>query len=704
MADFDYATGLYDDLHPHANSKDFSYSRFSMFSPSPYHSDAFSLHLPRFFSRRSFPDGGANWKIYFYFIMQLVGGVGLTVLLATMLWPTKPRRPRNPLLLSLCFSWWISTFPCLLLLYYANQVTGPPPTPDICLASAVLTMGQSILVATTAPALVFNVWLIIKTTVTSTFDDARWVRWTTRFCLVLPYVMFVTFGMAAFGLGRTHPELVHRATFYCIVDDRSLTTALGALGTVAMIVTSVFEIWIVYLLRTNQSRLKQLIGDGRGLCNVSLVVRVIIFGFYVLLGLCLNIISIFDWTSPIPDLFFSTFGIAVVVVFGSQRDIWHIWMTFSRNLASSASNSKISFQGTPTSPLTPNPPGLLSHQQQSQTQPPTPSTRRTDGYVGRISAIFSRRSSQMQTQTEMQTQTQTYTLPYTRGSRSVRSRKSSAKGHEHSLSSPLPLPTKLSLSDIQRPLPPIPTPPLPFHAHSFSLPQTRRSFGFARSSRPPSRHTPTPTLPRTHHPHSNHTRSRSLGLSLNNLTFGSFGSLRSLGSLGSLGSLSRTAGFNANRSPIKRRFGRDAGYEGFDSSTESVVSFTEGGEMSGYRTTQGQDRGEVGFEMDSIDFPVEFRDTPDVLGRTGFYMCEAGGEEGGVVEGSKGDGIRQDVVDEARERSLPPLPAPTPTPSSLTIDTFVMSTLGIPRADSPDTLRPPKRVYEADNNRWRRQM
>jgi hypothetical protein len=34
----------------------------------------------------------ADWRIYFYIIAQLIGGSGLTLLLATMLWPTKKRK------------------------------------------------------------------------------------------------------------------------------------------------------------------------------------------------------------------------------------------------------------------------------------------------------------------------------------------------------------------------------------------------------------------------------------------------------------------------------------------------------------------------------------------------------------------------------------------------------------------------------------
>ena len=38
------------------------------------------------------PDVAPDWRIYFYFTVQLIGALGLTLLLATMAWPSKLRR------------------------------------------------------------------------------------------------------------------------------------------------------------------------------------------------------------------------------------------------------------------------------------------------------------------------------------------------------------------------------------------------------------------------------------------------------------------------------------------------------------------------------------------------------------------------------------------------------------------------------------
>ena len=59
--------------------------------------------------------------------------------------------------------------------------------------------------------------------------------------------------------------------------------------------------------------------------DIQLAVRVMLFGFYIFVGLALSVISVIDWTSVVPDLCFSTFSLAVFAIFGSQRDILRVW-------------------------------------------------------------------------------------------------------------------------------------------------------------------------------------------------------------------------------------------------------------------------------------------------------------------------------------------------------------------------------------------
>ncbi|KIP04026.1 hypothetical protein PHLGIDRAFT_212566 [Phlebiopsis gigantea 11061_1 CR5-6] len=203
----------------------------------------------------------------------------------------------------------------------------------VCLTSAVFTMSQSILVALTTPALIFHIWLGVQTALGSKFTSEGLIRYTTTICLIFPWVSYFIFMMANLSVGLTKPERLERALFYCIVDDSKLTEAIGIFGTVFMLAAIILEVWTIILLQRNRTRIRQLSRDGRGL-DLSLVARVVIFGIYVFLGFGLNIVSIIDWTNPIPDLFFSTFGIAVFCVFGTQRDIWHVVKDASKHVTS----------------------------------------------------------------------------------------------------------------------------------------------------------------------------------------------------------------------------------------------------------------------------------------------------------------------------------------------------------------------------------
>ncbi|GJE93143.1 hypothetical protein PsYK624_093020 [Phanerochaete sordida] len=288
-------------------------------------------------------DTKPDWRTWFYLVAQLVGGAGLTLLLATMLWPTSKRKPRNPLLISLCLSWWITSFPSVLLLYYAGQVTGPPPAHNLCLASAVLTMSQAVLAALTALSLIFHIWLVIQTAIGAKFTDDRLIPFSTMVCLAVPWTSYTAVAFAVLGLGLHEPQSVQREGFYCVVNDKHLTQVLGVVGSVAMLGAIIFEVWTVVLLCKNRSCLKQLSRDGRRL-DFSLVSRVCVFGAYILLGLVLSVGSVMDWSRRTIDMLYCTFPIAVFIVFGTQPDIWRIWCDASRQITSRRSSAGIMSQ------------------------------------------------------------------------------------------------------------------------------------------------------------------------------------------------------------------------------------------------------------------------------------------------------------------------------------------------------------------------
>ncbi|TFK52793.1 hypothetical protein OE88DRAFT_1733786 [Heliocybe sulcata] len=248
-----------------------------------------------------------------------------------MLWPTTTKR--NPVLISLCSSWWLSTFPCLLLLYFSGEVVGPPPRYSTCLASASLTIAQSALVATSATSLVFHIWLTMRDAVGPKPVPPLWYRDSleTILLVLMPYLAFVITGLTTLVLGFAHPSSVYRALFYCVVDIRALEVTVSAICLATLVLAGLFGFWTGVLLVRNCSSIVEQDLDQ------SFTIRVVVFAAYVLLGLALNGSAIKNWTNPVPDLCLSTFGIVVFLVFGSQRDILVTWRSALTHCISSGS-------------------------------------------------------------------------------------------------------------------------------------------------------------------------------------------------------------------------------------------------------------------------------------------------------------------------------------------------------------------------------
>jgi hypothetical protein len=182
------------------------------------------------------PWWNGDWRYWFYFIAHSAGGALLTLLLLTMCLPLRRVR-RNPILISMCFSWWLGSFPNLTLLYvppanfgstplfppvvslfdsfYTNNVLGAAPNQATCLASAALTMAQTPLNAVCAVTLVWNVFSVLYfTSARSGQSSAR-----TFLLVIIPYAVFLICAGSVLTVGLIRPELVGRATFYCVVHN-----------------------------------------------------------------------------------------------------------------------------------------------------------------------------------------------------------------------------------------------------------------------------------------------------------------------------------------------------------------------------------------------------------------------------------------------------------------------------------------------------
>ncbi|KZW00670.1 hypothetical protein EXIGLDRAFT_720899 [Exidia glandulosa HHB12029] len=275
-----------------------------------------------------------DWRLWWYYGIQLAGGACLVLMLATVFSPWNRVRC-NPVLTSFCVTWLLTT-PILCFLLFTRSATGDPPSQGVCLASAALVMSQTNLVATAGLALVAHVYTLLSASLRHRFTSP----WFLNIALLVaaPYAVFTLTVFIVLGLGLAHPDKVHRVVFYCVVDIDALTITIGVYDAICLVATIFFEILIVIgMRREHPSSFSHRI-------EPQLVWRVALFGVYALIALGLSIFSAVDWTSVVPDMVLCTFALAMFVTFGSQKAILSQWqsnLTYPCRRVKEASGSKL---------------------------------------------------------------------------------------------------------------------------------------------------------------------------------------------------------------------------------------------------------------------------------------------------------------------------------------------------------------------------
>jgi len=265
----------------------------------------------------------AHGVLVFYFALQIVGGhVLLPILVAIFAFSKKANR--HPTLINLCLTWILSGIFSCILLYWGVQQGSEPPF-GLCLTQSSLIYGIPPMTATAVCALVFQIWLGLFNSKKETLDP-RWGIFRTAILLAAPYIVYGSWATAAAWLGIQHQEDVsrNRRFFYCSLDHPQLTNGIGIFTALILTITMTFEIWIAVILRKNWRDIRRA-GSGGGVA-LDLIFRVCLFGVYVIMGMVLSLLSIVAPKSPIPDLWVASVGIVVVLIFGSQKDVFRTLM------------------------------------------------------------------------------------------------------------------------------------------------------------------------------------------------------------------------------------------------------------------------------------------------------------------------------------------------------------------------------------------
>jgi len=276
-------------------------------------------HPVSFSTRANAKDIGPNatYVMNIYLAFQIIPShIGLPLLVITFLFSKGAKR--HPTLINVCISWILSGIFSVMLLY-ADQYTGPEPNGALCRAQMSLLYGVVPMWSVAILMLVYYVW--------TSYGSRRYNpnTLTTYAIIAAPYITFAVWSVAAGVLAILHPEKVNRSRrfFYCSIDYNPLSDAMSTFTAVVCIAVTAIEIRIATMLYRNWRGLKKA-GESSGV-SVQFILRILVFGIYIFMSMMFSLSTVWDPHSVVPDLYGATVGLAVMLVFGSQPDIWRTW-------------------------------------------------------------------------------------------------------------------------------------------------------------------------------------------------------------------------------------------------------------------------------------------------------------------------------------------------------------------------------------------
>ncbi|KAJ7688395.1 hypothetical protein B0H17DRAFT_1068455 [Mycena rosella] len=244
---------------------------------------------------------------------------GLPILLAIILLSKRVRR--HPTFVNLCVGFIIIGVASSVLLY-AGKTTGDEPPKLLCLIQASLLYGVPAFASLLAFMLVLQMFFAVRSAVQKQVAQGPQ---TFRLWAMLgtPYLALLISILATATVGSANPDTVsrNRRYFYCSVESPLLSGTIAAFGAVFLFATIVFEVWTLVILYKNWMVVRQPGAKPRVIVELSLPIRVLAFGLYVIMAMSLSLLSMKAPESPVPDLVIACAATVVILIFATQPDI-----------------------------------------------------------------------------------------------------------------------------------------------------------------------------------------------------------------------------------------------------------------------------------------------------------------------------------------------------------------------------------------------
>jgi len=245
--------------------------------------------------------------------------LGLPLLLAVTI--LSKRVHRHPTFINLCVVFILIGISSSLLVY-AGSVTGPEPSPVLCLLQASLLYGMPPMASIAVFALVVQMLLVIKANFNGVPLFISEKNSTVRLwvMIIAPYVAWMTFILATATVGALHPQNVSRGRrfFYCSLQSELLTDIITTVAAVFLLATFVLEGWTLALFYKHWNIVY---GNEERPFELNMPIRVLAFGLYVVIAISLSLLSVTSPSSPVPDLVIAFAATAIMLIFGTQPDI-----------------------------------------------------------------------------------------------------------------------------------------------------------------------------------------------------------------------------------------------------------------------------------------------------------------------------------------------------------------------------------------------
>ncbi|GBE81387.1 hypothetical protein SCP_0311160 [Sparassis crispa] len=284
-----------------------------------------------------------NLAIWLFFQIA-AGHILLPLLVATYLRSRSLRRRAT--LISLCCSWILTGIFSSLLFYKGTQL-GSEPSKGICVTQTALLGSVPPMTSLALLVLVYNV--ASQSSERTLGVDPNRGRIRTAALCITPYLTFAVFVAVGAHLGSDHEDRVDRAQrfFFCSVDWTPYNNAAFSFALTASILAAALQSCNLFDLWRRKDVLST---EHEATTDFQFSVRITVFTWYNLLSAILNLVSLQHLDTAFPDIFSASVGMALFIIFGTERDIIRSWRFWRRESGSTRPEQPIKPNLTPTSP------------------------------------------------------------------------------------------------------------------------------------------------------------------------------------------------------------------------------------------------------------------------------------------------------------------------------------------------------------------